>query len=213
MLRNTLGRVQSFVAQARPLWSLYPSMNSVVGHKLPSLGFSSSSTSNTASPTVVETRPYHGPADLGSSTWSVKETFASTTSSDDSTTVTAADIGRLAKLSYLSVATDAGLEKDVATMATWLGRVKNLSVDEYEPMYSPLIHPGLTLHAEEIATAAGLENTSDLLSVRRREDQVTEGGEDAAPEHDLAMAGKIIRNSQNTDRGYFVVPAVMDEEE
>lgn len=139
--------------------------------------------------------------------WSLSE--AGSAGVPASASVTRAELQQLAHLSYLPYpADDAKLVHDIQGVIGWLDSITSVDVAGVEPMYTPLEIPHYYLaqaqHQARASTAAEPAPLPSVPSLRLRHDVAST--ESNAVESALS-------NAPFADRGFFVVPKVVDAEE
>ena len=144
-------------------------------------------------------RPFH-PSHLDTPTWSTRVYLPSLDSPP--VVLPTGFVQRLAALAYLHVPTSAlpQLERDIAAMIDHISYIRHTHTDS-PPIYSPLqLMPHLDEDGEEGAERAdGGSERVGVLS-RTSADVVSDGGD----------AELVLRNARYTNRGFYVVPKVVD---
>lgn len=110
-------------------------------------------------------------------------------------------IERLSSLCYLSVTPDQlpTVRTDIASMIGWMSTISHLDCSNIEPIYTPLqiLNETITLHSDIDGDGDG-----DNGNARLRSDVV-----------DRNQRINVTEHATQTDRGFIVVPKVVDIDE
>ena len=180
------------------------------------------SSTHSSTPLVAsEHRPPH---------WSLSD-YSSASAAVPVAPISASELAHLCHLSYLAAPAPAEAPKmlaDLDGVVRWIGTITTLDMSNHEPLYSPLQLPRYYERAEAVrhnlqqnkpvvaATEAPAASTNPAVSlaeslrdpaspecVRLRSDVVTDGACDKA----------VLANAPYKQRGFFVVPKVVDLED
>ena len=144
-------------------------------------------------------QPFH-PSHLDSPTWSTRSYLPSPSSPPPQLPVGL--VQRLASLAYLKLSADSlpELERDIAAMIGHISYIRHVQTT-HPPIHSPL--QLMQVQSDTEAEEAGpVEVSGERVGVllRTSADVVSDGGN----------AEAVLRNARYTNRGFYVVPKVVD---
>jgi len=171
-------------------------------------------------------------ADHKHPSWSLTD-YSSTSSTSDSpsnssssSSLSKSDLAHLCSLTYLrypeSEADEAALRRDVESVIAWTGTITHVDMEKYEPMYTPLevkeyyhacnktnvaAHQSASSSNSSSTPSASSPSSSHPGDLRLRPDVVSD--ECLSSSMDRAL----LSNASYAQRGFFVVPKVLDMED
>ncbi len=126
-------------------------------------------------------------------TWSLMQLFVNIDNTDID--IADVDIERLYSLSMLHVPVDNTAGYSIKSMIQWMSSIHNVNTDNVQPIYTPI-----QIIENNTNNDKTLHSNSRSYTERYRSDIVSDGN----------YQSDILRNAPNTDKGFVLVPKVVD---